>query len=272
MKELLWNEFVFSHRGYSSLSRQFKLSVPTIQKYLDSFRPTVKSSKNHKRKLPKSAVIIVDTVYLSGRSFGVMIARNANTGKTLDRIYIISETINHFVTLVEKVRAVGIVIRAIVVDGRPGMLKAYSSIPTQMCQFHQIQIVTRYVTTRPKLIAGKQLRRIVLLLTTVKKDMFLKLLLKWHEKWGELLKEKTINKETGRWEYTHRRLRSAYYSLKTNLPYLFTYQEQQNSHLNIPNTTNSLDGSFAHLKDSLRVHRGLKRSRKIRLIESLIWR
>jgi len=102
--------------------------------------------------------------------------------------------------------------------------------------------------------------------------MFSKLLLKWHKKWENLFKEKTVNEKTGRWEYTHRRLRSAYYSLKTNLPYLFTYQEKQNRHLNIPNITNSLDGSFAHLKDSLRVHRGLKRSRKIRLIELLIWR
>lgn len=272
MKELLWNEFVFSHRGYSSLSRQFKLSVPTIQKYLDNFKPSVAKSITNKKKLPKSAIIIVDAVYLSGRSFGVMIARNANTGKTLDRIYIISETINHFVTLVEKVKAMGILIRAIVVDGRPGMLKAYSTIPTQMCQFHQIQIVTRYVTTRPKLIAGKQLRRIVLLLPTVKKDILVRLLDKWILEWSELLKEKTISEETHHWQYTHKRLRSAYYSLRNNLPFLFTYQEQQNRHLNIPNTTNSLDGSFAHLKDSLRVHRGLKRSRKIRLIESLIWR
>jgi hypothetical protein len=124
-----------------------------------------------------------------------MIARNANTGKTLDRNYIISETINHFVTPVEKVKAMGILIRAIVVDGRPGMLKAYPSIPTQMCQFHQIQIVTRYITTRPKLIAGKQLRQIVLILTTVNKDMFLKFLLKWHEKWGDLLKEKQLMKK-----------------------------------------------------------------------------
>lgn len=201
-----------------------------------------------------------------------MIARNANTGKTLDRIYIISETINHFVTLVEKVKAMGIVVRAIVVDGRPGMLKAYSDIPTQMCQFHQIQIVTRYVTTRPKLIAGKQLRKIVLTLPTVKKDMLVKFLDLWISKWGQLLKEKTTNEETKHWQYTHKRLRSAYYSLRNNLPYLFTYQEQQNRHLNIPNTTNSLDGSFSHLRDGLRVHRGLKKSRKIRLIESLIWR
>lgn len=201
-----------------------------------------------------------------------MIARNANTGKTLDRIYILSETIDHFVTLVERVKSMGIIIRAIVVDGRPGMLKAYPNIPTQMCQFHQIQIMTRYVTTRPKLLAGKQLRRITLLLPTVKKMMFIKLLDKWISKWSELLKEKTIDEETGRWQYTHRRLRSAYRSLRNNLPYLFTYQEKENRHLNIPNTTNSLDGSFAHLKDSLRVHRGLKRKRKIRLIESLIWR
>lgn len=200
------------------------------------------------------------------------IARDARNRHTLDRIYVTSETIDQFVTLIERVKAEGTMILGLVVDGRPGMLKAYPSIPTQMCQFHQIQIVTRYVTTRPKLIAGKQLRRIALTLPTVKKDLFVKLLDKWISKWRELLKEKTVNLETGRWQYTHRRLRSAYHSLRNNLPYLFTYQEKQNRHLKIPNTTNSLDGSFAHLKDSLRVHRGLKRWRKIRLIESLIWR
>ncbi len=201
-----------------------------------------------------------------------MIARCAYTGQTIDRIYVTGETIGLFRYLTSRVKRMGITILGLVIDGRPGMLKSYPEIPTQMCQFHQIQIVTRYVTTRPKLQAGKQLRQIVLALPKIKKDFFLKLLFKWYEKWGNLLKEKTVNEETGRWEYTHRRLRSAYYSLKNNTPYLFTYQEKQISHLKIPNTTNGLDGSFAHLKDSLRIHRGLKRRRKIRLIESLIWR
>ena len=201
-----------------------------------------------------------------------MIARDARRKKTIDRIYITTETVAHFRTLVDRVKRKDITIAALVLDGRPGMLTCYPEIPTQMCHFHQMQIVTRYITTRPKLEAGKQLRRIMLLLPTIKQDLFLILLNRWYEKWSLFLKEKTVNPETGRWEYTHRRIRSAYYSLRHNIPHLFTYQHKHLRHLSIPNTTNGLDGSFAHLKDALRVHRGLKWMRKIRLIESLIWR
>ena len=108
--------------------------------------------------------------------------------------------------------------------------------------------------------------------TNNKKKLFIKLLEKWYQKWKTLLKEKTINQNTKKWFYTHKKLRSAYRSLKTNLPYLFTYQEKQNRHLKIPNTTNLLDGFLSHLKDALRVHRGLNIKRKIKIIETIIWR
>jgi len=49
-------------------------------------------------------------------------------------------------------------------------------------------------------------------------------------------------------------------------------KEKQHRNLNIPNTTNLLDGFFSHLKDTLRVHRGLKIKRKIKIIETIIWR
>jgi len=48
------------------------------------------------------------------------------------------------------------------------------------------------------------------------------------------------------------------------MPYLFTYQ--RHPELNIPNTTNTLDGLFAHLKDYVRVHRGLKSDLKNKII------
>ena len=67
-------------------------------------------------------------------------------------------------------------------------------------------------------------------------------------------------------QYRHqRRVRSAYKSLKRFLPYLFTYQTHSN--LNIPNTTNALDGGcFSPLKDLLRVHRGIGIKMKRKLI------
>ena len=51
------------------------------------------------------------------------------------------------------------------------------------------------------------------------------------------MKEKSYNDE-GKWRYVHDKTRSAYNSLKRNLPYLFTYK---NNNLDIPNTTNSIE-------------------------------
>lgn len=131
---------MFAHRGYASLSKQFQISVPTVQKYLDGAHSRSITSVPAPSHGTRPVVVIIDTVYLSGRAFGVMIARDATERKTIDRMYVTCETIEHFVTLVERVRNRGITIAALVVDGRPGMLKAYPEIPTQMCQFHQIQI------------------------------------------------------------------------------------------------------------------------------------
>lgn len=71
-----------------------------------------------------------------------------------------------------------------------------------------------------------------------------------------------------KWHYTHKRLRSAYRSLKANLPYLFTYQRHQK--MDIPNTTNGIEGSFAYLKELLRVHRGIKPDLKRKMTESIL--
>ena len=157
----------------------------------------------------------------------------------------------------------GFTITAIVLDGKPGVRKAFSDIPAQMCHFHQKQIIRRYLTLNPKLDASIKLKIIVATLANTNEEKFTKQLSRWHEKWKDFLKEKTIDPETDKWFYTHKKLRSAYRSLKTNLPYLFTYQRYPE--LGIPNTTNSLDGYFNVLKSKLNVHRGLngKRAKKV---------
>jgi hypothetical protein len=137
-----------------------------------------------------------------------------------------------------------------------------------MCQFHQIAIITRYITKKPKLEAGKELRQLILLLTKTDEASFTHWLSQWHTRWKDFLNEKTTDEYTGKWHYTHRRLRSAYRSLTTNLPYLFTYEKYP--HLNIPNTTNSLEATFGHMKDKIRCHRGLKVHRKQKHVEQFL--
>jgi len=166
----------------------------------------------------------------------------------------------------------GFTFQAIVLDGRKGIKAVFSDIPVQMCHFHQLQIINRYLTRRPKLEAGRQLRLIALDLSQkgITEVFFTRLLHEWHERWSEFLKERTYHGDGKHWQYTHRRIRSAYRSLKVNLPYLFTFQTYPE--LNIPNTTNSLDGSFSHLKDLLRIHRGQKRHRRWKVIQEVLAR
>ena len=162
----------------------------------------------------------------------------------------------------------GIKIKAIVLDGKPGVRNLFLDVPVQMCHFHQKQIIQRYLTLRPKLEAGIELKAIADTLVGATEKEFTGKLYCWHNKWELFLKEKTTDLITGKWHYTHRRIRSAYHSLKTNLPYLFTYLKYPE--LNIPNTTNSLEGSFSHLKEKVGIHRGLKKPIKFKMIEEIL--
>jgi len=75
-----------------------------------------------------------------------------------------------------------------------------------MCQFHQIAIVTRYLTAKPKLEAGRELRNLVLTLPQTEEDIFDFELSAWLEKWQSFMNEKSYNSETGRKFFTHKRL------------------------------------------------------------------
>lgn len=162
----------------------------------------------------------------------------------------------------------GWVFTAVVVDGRRGMTTVFKDIPVQVCQFHQMKNVTKYLTRRPETEAGKELRSIMLQLPHSNEKEFTKLLLDWKKIWNEYITEKTYITGTKHWYHTHKKVRSAYFSLERNLPYLFTYQKYPE--LNIPNTTNSLDGSFVHLKDKVKIHHGLRKDRRYKMIQEIL--
>ena len=79
-----------------------------------------------------------------------------------------------------------------------------------MCQFHQVKTLTTKLTRKPKLEAGKELRKISLTLTKTTEKTFTKELDDWYKKWKDFLNEKSLNSETGRKYFTHKRLKSAY--------------------------------------------------------------
>ena len=159
----------------------------------------------------------------------------------------------------------GFGVLAIVCDGRKGLMQLFNNIPVQMCQFHQVAIIRRYITKNPKLTASIELKELVAMLKMTDKESFEGMLEEWSVKWNSFLNERTINPETGKSHYSHKRLRSAHRSLKTNLNLLFTRYDF--IELKIPNTTNAIDGHFSDLKNKLRNHNGLSKARKRKFID-----
>lgn len=213
---------------------------------------------------PSVINLIMDTTYF-GRRFGVMVLFDSISQQVLSVDEVKYETNALYVDAVSKIQEKGITIQSITCDGRKGLMQMFPDIPVQLCQFHQVKTVNRYLTRKPKTAAAQELREVVLVLKSSSRLHFENALDGWFEKHKSFLNERTVHAETGRSHYTHKRLRSAYNSLKRNMGYLFTFE--QFPELDIPKTTNFLEGCFGDMKQKLRCHQGMKKENKIRFIK-----
>lgn len=260
-EEQLWEEYVRGKQTYAQLAQKYECSAKTIKRKLDDYSVKIQT------KTPRKVIVLMDTTYW-GRNFGVMLFKDAITKKNLLKYYVKNETNALYKQGIQELKDKGFEIMAIVCDGRKGLLQSFENIPVQMCQFHQKQIVVRYLTKKPKLQAGQELMKVIDLLTKTDKESFEGALGLWYNKWKDFLNERSTNSLTNKTFYTHKKLRRAYRSLKNNLPWLFTWYD--NNKLNIPNTTNAIDGHFADLKNKLRNHNGLSLSRKKKFIDRFL--
>ncbi len=259
--EQIWQEYLEGKQTLVQLSNKHSCSVRTIQRKLNQHK--IEFAKKSARQV----IILMDTTYW-GRNFGVMLFKDGYTKENLLKYYVKTETNKLYKKGIAELISMGYEISAIVCDGRRGLIQSFEKTPVQMCQFHQAAIVRRYITKNPRLPASIELKELVRLMTITDKESFEGALNNWHSKWNQFLKERTINPETGKSKYTHARLRSAYKSLKNNLPWLFTWYDHFD--LNIPNTTNAIDGHFADLKNKLRNHNGLSKENKIKFIDGFL--
>jgi len=257
----LWKFYAEGKQTYNQLAAYYGCSKKTIQRKLDSYEIVIES------KAPRAIVVLMDTTYW-GRNFGVMLFKDGLSNENLLKYYVKTETNYLYKKGIEDLQQQGFTIQAIVCDGRKGLLKSFADIPVQMCQFHQVAIIRRYLTKNPKLPASIELKALTGLLTKIDKASFTNKLANWYLNWEDFLNERTTNPITQKSYYTHKRLRSAYRSLKTNLAFLFTCKDYKE--LNIPNTTNAIDGHFANLKNKMRNHNGMSLERKKKFIDGFL--
>ena len=246
-------------------SEKYQRSLPWIRKQIFEYEPPYHTYD------PRAVTVIADATFFGRKrdKFGVLVFRDSISGEILIWKHIETEQIKDYKYLIDELIDKGFVIQGVVVDGKRGLFRALDEYPVQMCHFHQRMILQRYLTRKPKLNASKDIKKIISRLTTTTEVRFENKLDIWHQEYKEFISEKSINPTTGKEQYTHRRLVAAYKSLRRNLPYLFTYKNHPD--LSIVNTTNALDGGvFTQLKKLMKLHQGMSRSLKTKLIDDYL--
>ena len=261
MSATLWREYTNDHATVPVLVRRYGLSEKTIRTKLHAYTPAKHTP------VPRTMVAIGDATYCGPHSW-MLVIRDPNAHENMYAKELWSETASAYQEARWRLEEAGFVITAFVGDGRVAVPWLFPDIPVQMCHFHQELIVARYTTRNPHLLAGQELLALAGTLSTNDEASFTDAFQLWCRTWNEFLKEKTIDPKTKRFSWTHKRLRQARDSIHMHLPYLYTFEKYPE--LNIPNTTNSLDGSFKKVKMAIGVHSGLPRARKLKLITSLL--
>jgi hypothetical protein len=249
----LWHEYIFGKQTLKELSDRYLISVSSVRRRLQK-QKTVRIISSQ-----KSVVVLMDTTYW-GRNFGVMVFKDAHNKKILWRKFIDYETVAHYKEGIDWLENNGFEIQGIVCDGLRGMFSLSRQYKVQMCQYHQLKIVQRYLTKQPELEASKELLYIAKLLTHSDKEHFIAMFEAWAAKCDKFLKERSVDKKTKKSYFVHKKLRSAYLSIKRNMLYLWTFYDYPQR--NIPNTNNALEGQFADLKTKLRNHSGLSKKHR----------
>lgn len=176
----------------------------------------------------------------------------------------------------------------VVCDGGPGMHAAlkehWPGARVQRCLVHLQRNVRKYVTTRSKTAAGKALWGLALTLTRVKSandaEQWTRLLLAWEAEYLHLTRVRTYRKHAvevpswarpgQQWWYTHQRLRSGHQVLRRVIKsgQLFTFLDPQLNELNVPSSTNRIEGGTnSQMRLLLLHHRGMTEEHQRRAIE-----
>ena len=273
--EKIWDDFVWNNLPVRELAKQYHLHENTIRKILHDYQPTpLNIASLSPEEKANIAVIEMDTTYF-GRGSGAVVAINAHNGDLLYFKEIFgTETNNDYELCIKTILDADIKPQACVIDGRQGVryMLEEKGMVVQLCQFHLKLMVKRYLTNNPVLEPNIELKLIVDSIcnkhVSMDEQKFLHQIVNWHGRYRAWLNEKTIDPLTGNKEWTHQDTRKAFNVLKNHLDIIYTYEHYPE--LNIPRTSNRIEGKFGVAKDKLRNHHGYSKELKFKIFFSLL--
>jgi hypothetical protein len=142
-QDLIWQEYLHGKQTYLQLAAKYNCSTKTIQRKIDAVKTQRQTT------FTSVANVLMDTTYF-GKTFGVMVFKDSITGQILLKQYVQQESNKLYLSGIKEIARRGIKIQVIICDGRKGLLQLFEGIPIQMCNFHQVAIIRRYLTKKPK--------------------------------------------------------------------------------------------------------------------------
>ena len=197
--------------------------------------------------------IVLDAKFLNGRKDPVMIAFHPEKGIWWD--FYPRENFAAWYAFLSHFKAP----KMVVCDGQKGLLTAirmlWPDTKIQRCHFHIVQDIKLRITSRPRDLAGKELRILALSLKDAKssegKDI-------WTSKWRAF---------RARHSCFETKTRTAVRTMETAMANLFTFLDFPGS----PNTTNHVEGGInTKIAAAIRAHRGLNSDQKKTLVSVLL--
>jgi transposase-like protein len=171
----------------------------------------------------------------------------------------------------KNLKKMGVEVYSVTCDGHKAILKAvkkvYPDALIQRCLVHIKRQSKNYLSERPLLQPGYELLMLSKQITSIKtfeqSNAWLLDIRKWIDTYHAFACEQSFNPVSGRYWYKHKKIHAAYQLILNAIPNMFYFLDDPQ----IPYSTNRLESYFAHLKDKLTLHRGLRSESKRNFIK-----
>jgi transposase-like protein len=250
----LWVKESYNIRQLCKISGHSKYKLEQIKNYwLDKYPKELTDYSQYK-------YIIYDGTYFH-KNGCLICLMGAKTKDILSNIYTDKEGIKSVMPWFKQLKKQGLTPYYIVMDGERSVIRAIKKIwpktRIQRCLYHIQREGMRWLRTYPKTEAGKELRKILATLCSIRslkeKDKFIAKYENWLEKHNEYIKILPVN------NIAFKDLKRTVVLIDNALNDMFYFLKEPN----ITSTTNALEGYYSRLKADYRRHRGLSQKHKI---------
>lgn len=258
-KFVWFQEWVEGKRSILQLVKESGYSERTLKRYFYEQLP--KCPVWHIQRREK-VNLLIDGTYFPNKVC-LVLYRDANIKMTILYRLTDGERFRELQEDLRNIKSTSIEIESVTCDGAANILRAVREVcpeaVLQRCTVHIAMEIEAWLTRKPKTEAAQELLEIVRLLNRVETQdeaqLWMRTFIDWHRKHESFINEKTVDEESGRWWYTHKMLRRSTSHIKRAMQDMFSYT----MHPKVPKCSNSIEAFFGHLKNNLKIHRGLSK-------------